>query len=1325
MTTFTGELRASSAPFKFLDYFRPDDADRFDGRESAIQAVTAAVVRNRTSVVYGRSGCGKTSLILAGLFPELTRRGYRPIYVRMLTTPLDDCARAIAASLAADGIDPDSVGGNGWPAHASTANVHTLDPRDGASRVRLLLAAVCARQPVVLILDQFEEFFIRFRGLHDARSDFLKALGQLLGDASLDLRVLVSLRQDYLGELDELRDHLPSILDNEYRLRSLTAFGARQAIARQLVTAGVPYEQRFLTAVVDLLEDANYDPTILQIVCSEAYRRAKARDPEQIRLMARDLEAIGSLPALFRAYIAALEAELPPEQEFMARAVMNALITSERTKRAATPDDLMRSGFRVEAEELRVVLERLVAYRLVRSERRGSEKWYELIHDRLIAVVVDWLEVDETFRAFARARGLIEDAARGEVWRDVPDALLTPGQIQDVIGPQRGRLLLTPLEKELVFRSAVHRQTGESVRYWANRLGVDRTRPLLSDMMADVDPLVRAGAIAAARELPGLDLDDDCLRFALSDPDERVRKAAAESLAAIGGLSQMEALRSALSSRPTRDAAFEALVRFYRRGRPLTGIGFLHRRRIARRAEREAVREQPEAVQLAARRGGVRGARAGILWAFTIGIAAILVTAWVTGNTWTGVGGLGAMNFAAKLGVAFPMSLAVGWLVGSRLAAAAERQSLLGRSPSWFSLVMLRSRVLFMLPVAVGAAVLMVARMEQVLALLLFGVAGGLVFLVAASLVLLPVLAVLLELNRPAVAGEASDRRAWSWALLSSAGFPVLLFVLLAVLVFTVLRETSLSVGVLLVSALVSLLTFTASVALAPVPAQVTPRQRRISREAVVGAVVLNGICFIAFVGVDTVPIQSLRPNVDLTQPVVVDGSLGPGFPDADYHQLTTGDADSRQVVRVDLSGLLQAGVGLSLAGQPVVPTDSPRYLEVAAGSRWLTLRETSGGPEGVRRPYRLGFEPEVILPPDAVSALDRDWLLATAAFQIEKSGGGAIGSIAGTLPPGTWSTGDSVEVLFFRDNANVDFEPPITAQLLARPIAGLGDAQPTSLATDPDAGTAEPFEIALYFTHRVQSLAFPQASGAASRRMLRLPIGENGRWEAALQLRLERTDNGNPPEDADWREAGQHETTVVAGVRLVAGRSADARLAAAPSITGQSLLAIETLRSAERRAEAARGSGAALPGGSGSAAADAPVPPRRNADPRDPREVARREFSRAVRLAVQSGDPVANNSVCWRGALEGFARTVLPACSRAIELDPGNGDYYDSRGVARALSGNVAGAASDFRRYVGWVQGKRSSRTIAMRVQWIDQMEKNVNPFDDPKLIERLRGER
>ena len=67
----SAELKAGICPYRGLLPFREEDAGFFFGREQASQNLLSKIQRHKVVAVIGRSGSGKSSLVFAGLFPEL------------------------------------------------------------------------------------------------------------------------------------------------------------------------------------------------------------------------------------------------------------------------------------------------------------------------------------------------------------------------------------------------------------------------------------------------------------------------------------------------------------------------------------------------------------------------------------------------------------------------------------------------------------------------------------------------------------------------------------------------------------------------------------------------------------------------------------------------------------------------------------------------------------------------------------------------------------------------------------------------------------------------------------------------------------------------------------------------------------------------------------------------------------------------------------------------------------------------------------------------------------------------------------------------------
>ena len=97
--------------------------------------------------------------------------------------------------------------------------------------------------------------------------------------------------------------------------------------------------------------------------------------------------------------------------------------------------------------------------------------------------------------------------------------------------------------------------------------------------------------------------------------------------------------------------------------------------------------------------------------------------------------------------------------------------------------------------------------------------------------------------------------------------------------------------------------------------------------------------------------------------------------------------------------------------------------------------------------------------------------------------------------------------------------------------------------------------------------------------------------------------------------------------------------------------------------------------------------------------------------------------ALCRHGAAWNQAALVMDACETAVKLAPDDGSIRDSRGLARALTGDVQGAIEDFE--FALAQGG-SDDFIAKRTAWIEALRARTDPaliFDEATLAD-LRNE-
>jgi WD40 repeat protein len=113
-------------------------------------------------------------------------------------------------------------------------------------------------------------------------------------------------------------------------------------------------------------------------------------------------------------------------------------------------------------------------------------------------------------------------------------------------------------------------------------------------------------------------------------------------------------------------------------------------------------------------------------------------------------------------------------------------------------------------------------------------------------------------------------------------------------------------------------------------------------------------------------------------------------------------------------------------------------------------------------------------------------------------------------------------------------------------------------------------------------------------------------------------------------------------------------------------------------------------------------------------RKAARDLYSAAVHWALEAGHPVAANEVAWSAITRGFPNIGLPAAELAIQEDPFNGEYRDTRGVARCAMGDSLHALDDFKAYVEWAQALAVPQSsLTQRRDWMATLETGKLPAD------------
>jgi WD40 repeat protein len=225
-----------AGPYPGLRPFRREESLIFFGRDGQVDGLASRLGRSRPEpsrflAVVGSSGCGKSSLVRAGLIPRLNSsltidpgRKWRVTILRPGGEPMRNLAAALLgdeALRAAWGDSPD-------PAAALAASV-ARGPRGLSEALDGL--DFWGDENLLLVVDQFEEVF-RFRreGRQDEADAFVALLLATAAAPWPPVYVVQTMRSDYVGDCD-LFPGLPEQLnEGQFYVPRLTLAQCREAV---------------------------------------------------------------------------------------------------------------------------------------------------------------------------------------------------------------------------------------------------------------------------------------------------------------------------------------------------------------------------------------------------------------------------------------------------------------------------------------------------------------------------------------------------------------------------------------------------------------------------------------------------------------------------------------------------------------------------------------------------------------------------------------------------------------------------------------------------------------------------------------------------------------------------------------------------------------------------------------------------------------------------------------------------------------------------------------------------------------------------------------
>ena len=420
-----GATAETISPYPGLRPFERHERDFFFGRDRDAELLSNKIFASRLTLLFGQSGRGKSSLLRTLLIPQMEAEGARvfsfdewavPEPLSLLAERLATILQTKTATFTTEDL-----------AAAELKNAGTKRrSKDGIiiDFVRRLTAY--DPRPLVIVLDQFEELLLR---QSNSIETVRRELAALVRDRDIDLKILISLREEFLAALEPFRRDIPGLFDSTYRLERLPAESLADAIVKPASKLGVTVDSALVETLIRDLErrsvaavptpgDApgnasTYTATtevaielpMLQLVMAALWKEAVATNRQDITL---DLyRTLGGWRHVLATYVQQVTPVSYRDRLLLARLLQH-LAPSSGYKSSYSAEDL-RAITGLHGERIQRELHRLSRAGIVRVREFRGKNLYELQHDSLIDVLAPWR--DGVLRRWRQTKWAIGTAA--------------------------------------------------------------------------------------------------------------------------------------------------------------------------------------------------------------------------------------------------------------------------------------------------------------------------------------------------------------------------------------------------------------------------------------------------------------------------------------------------------------------------------------------------------------------------------------------------------------------------------------------------------------------------------------------------------------------------------------------------------------------------------------------------------------------------------------------------------------------------------------------------------------------------------------------------
>jgi len=408
---YEGDVGEISSPYRGLRAFAEGDEAVFFGRDEVVSTVLERMSKQLDAsgllVVSGVSGCGKSSLMAAGVQPRIRNgelaRDAKPWPILTFSptaNPVNELAERVAPLAGSDAAtvlrnltdDPTSF--------ALTTRQAALDPESPAAS-----PDSTSRRRIVLVVDQFEQLFTQCTSEAQRRA-FITALGVAASgqpDGAPAALVVLVVRADFEAHCAEYPE-LKAAVQDRYLLTAMTESQLRLAITEPAESVGSGVDDQLVEQLLHEMLDPSSSPNgaqrsavsgaaalpLLSHALDQTWRISKGTP---LRLV--DYERTGGIEGAVAqtahsAYNSLSSSQRQVAQQVFTRLVVTTTDGSDMANQVARTD-LARGKNAANTADMNAVLETFAGKRLLTLDADTVEISHEVLLTAWPRLRDDWL----------------------------------------------------------------------------------------------------------------------------------------------------------------------------------------------------------------------------------------------------------------------------------------------------------------------------------------------------------------------------------------------------------------------------------------------------------------------------------------------------------------------------------------------------------------------------------------------------------------------------------------------------------------------------------------------------------------------------------------------------------------------------------------------------------------------------------------------------------------------------------------------------------------------------------------------------------------------